>query len=122
MALAFGNATLVAHGRPVLLAVINQGLFMPIAQQHGSCPFTSPHEGLSTGGTAAVCSLSQDRQGHVTLEDGPGVKLLTADGALGSDVRLALDVPVGADACLTEGVATGDGHRDSETLQAYSTG
>lgn len=95
---------------------------MAIAQQHGSCHFTSPHERLSTGGAGAVCGLSQDRQGHITLEDGPGVKLLTADGALRSDIRLAAGVPVGTNACLAEGVTAGDGDRDSETLQAYDTG
>lgn len=95
---------------------------MAITQQHGSCPFTSPHEQLSTGWAGVVCGLSQDRQGHITLEDGPGVKLLTADGALRSNIRLAPGVPVGANARLTEGVTAGDGDRDSETLQAYDTG
>ena len=92
---------------------------MAITQQHGSRPFACPHERLSAGRATVVCSLSQDRQGHVTLEDGPGVKLLVADGALGSDVSFALGVPVAGDALLTEGVTAGDGHRDPETLQTY---
>lgn len=116
---AFTDATLVAHRHFVLPAVINQRLFMAITQQHGSCPFASPHERLSTGGAGAVCSLGQDRQGHITLENGPGLKLLFAEWAMRSDVRLALGVPVSGDAFLTEGVTAGDGYRDPETLQAY---
>lgn len=95
---------------------------MAVTQQHGSGAFASPHERLSTGGASAVCSLSQDRQGHVALEDGPGGELLAADGALRSEIRLALGVPAHGDALLTEGVTAGDGYRDSETLQAYDAG
>lgn len=95
---------------------------MTITQQHCSGPFTSPHERLSAGGAGAVCSLSEDRQGHVSLEDGPGGELLVADGAMRADVRLALGVPVNGDAVFTEGVTAGDGDRDAETLQAYDTG
>lgn len=94
---------------------------MAIAQQHGSLPFASPHQRLSTGGVGAVCSFSQDRQGDITLEVGPAVKLRAADGALRSVTRLALAVPVGADARLTERVTTGDGYRDSEPLQTDDT-
>lgn len=122
MVLTFRNATLVAHGRPVLPAVVNQRLFMAIAQQQGSRPFTSPHDGLSTAGAGAVCSLSQHIQVHVALEDGPGVELLIAHGALKLYIRLAPGVPVGADAHFTERVTTWDGRRDSETLQAYGAG
>lgn len=94
---------------------------MAITKQHGSGPFASPHETLSAGGPCAVRSLSQDRQGHITLEDGPGGELFIADGALRSNVTLALGVPVNCNACLTEGVSTGDGDWDSETIQAYGT-
>lgn len=95
---------------------------MPITQLHGSGPFTSPHVQLSAGVAAAVRSLSQDWQGHITLEDGPGGKLLIADRALRSDITPALGVPMHGDARLTEGVTAGDGYRDSETLQAYDAG
>lgn len=95
---------------------------MAITQQHGPRPFASPHERLSTGAAGAVCSLSQERQGHITLENGPGGKLLAADGALRSDIRLDLGVPVSGDARVAEGVAAGDGYRYSETVQAYDAG
>lgn len=95
---------------------------MSITQQHGSGPFTSPHERLSAGGAGAVSSLSQDGQRHVSLEDGSGGKLFVADGALRADVRLALGVPVNGDAVFTEGVTAGDGDRDAETFQANDAG
>lgn len=122
MVLTLGNGTLVAHGRPVVPAVVNQRLFVAIAQQQGSRPFTSPHDRLSTAGAGAVGGLGQHRQGHVALEDGPGVELLIAHGALRLYIRLALGVPVGADAHFTERVTARDGRRDSETLQAYGAG
>lgn len=121
MVLAFRDVALTAHRRSVLPAVINQWFFVAITQQHDSPSIASTHELLSTG-VAAVCGLSQDWQGHITLEDGPGVKLLIADGALGSNIRLALGVPVLGDAGLTEGVTTGDGYRDLKTVQAYDAG
>lgn len=92
---------------------------MAVTQQHGSRPFASPHERLSAGGAGAVCSLRQDRHGHISLEDGPGGELLVADWAPRSDIGLALGVPVNGDAPLTEGVTAGDGDGDPETLQAY---
>lgn len=116
----FRNATFIAHGRPVVPAVVNQRLFMLVAQQHGPRTFTPSRERVPAAGAGAVGGLGQHAQGHVTLEGGPGLKLGAADGALRSYIRLALDVPVSADALLAEGVAARDGHRDAETLQAYS--
>lgn len=118
----FRDATFVAHGRPVVPAVVNQRLFMLVAQQHGSRTFAAPGERVPTAGTRAVGGLGQHAQGHVPLEGGPGLKLGVAHGALGSYIGFALGVPVGADALLTKGVATRDGHGDAETLQAYDAG
>ena len=95
---------------------------MSIAQQHGSGPVASPYQRLSAGQVAAVCGLSQHRQGHVTFENGPGGELLFADGALRADIRLAPGVPVLGDAVFTEGVTTGDGDRVFEAVQAYDAG
>lgn len=116
---ALGDAAFAAHRHLVLSAVINQRLFMALAQQHGSGPFAPPQQGLPAGGACTVCSLCQDREGHVTPQNGSGCKLLIADGAPRANVVLALGVPVLGDALLTEGVAAGDGHRVPETLQAY---
>lgn len=95
---------------------------MALTQQHGFRSFHPPHQRLSIGGGAAVGSLGQYRQRHVPLEDGPVVKLLVADWTLGSNVNLALAVPVTGDAHLTEGVSTGDCHRDPKTIEADDTG
>lgn len=122
MVVTFRNATFVAHRRPIVPAVVNQRLFVLVAQQHGFRSFTSPRNRVPTAGTRAVGGLGQHAQGHVALECGPGLKLGVADGALGSYIRLALRVPVGADALLAEGVATWDGHGDAKTLQAYDAG
>lgn len=95
---------------------------MALTQQHGLCSFHPPQERLSEGGGAAVGSLGQYRQRHVPLEDGPVVKLLVADWTVGSNISLALDVPVTGDAHLTEGVSTGDCHGDPKTIEADNTG
>ena len=95
---------------------------MPVAQQHGFGHFAAPRQRLSVGGAAAVCSLGEDTQGHVALENRPGRKLLLAQGALRFGVGLAQRVPVGTDALVTEGVSAGDGDRDFEAVQAYGTG
>lgn len=121
MILTFCDATFAAHRHFVLPAVIHQRLFMPIAQHHSPRSLASPHHRLSAGGSCAVCRLGQDRQGHVTLQNRPGGELLVAHGALRADVSLALSVPVDGDAVLAESVATGNGDRDSETLQANDT-
>lgn len=122
MVVTFRNATFVAHRRPVVPAVVNQRLFVLVAQQHGSRSFAPPRYRVPTAGPRAVGGLGQQAQGHVALKGGPGLKLGVAHGALGSYIRLVLGVPVGADALLTEGVATRDGHGDAETLQAYGAG
>lgn len=95
---------------------------MALTQQHGSRPFASPHVRLSERGSGAVCSLSQERHGHITLEDGPGGKLLIADGAVRSDIRLYIAVPELGDAGLAEAVTAGEGYRDFEAVQAYDAG
>lgn len=69
----------------------------------------------------AVRSFSQERQGHITLDRGPGGKLLIADGTVRSNVRLAFRVPVGSDALVTERVPARDGNRDAKTVETYGT-
>lgn len=119
MVVTFRNATFVTNRCPVFPAVVNQRLFVLVAQQHGSRSFTSPCDRVPTAGSRVVGGLGQHAQRHVALEGGPALKFGVANGALGSYIRLALCVPVGADALLTEGVATWDGYGDAETIQTY---
>lgn len=92
---------------------------MSTAQRRGFHPLACPHLRLSARGSRAVCSLGEDRQGRVALQTWPGAELLVADGTLGTDVNVALGVPVRADAVFTESMTTGDGYRVVETIQAY---
>lgn len=121
MGRTFWNATLAAHSSLVLLAVIHKRFFMAVTQEHSSPSFTSPHERLPTGRAGGVCGLCQNWQRDVAFKDGPAVELFLTDGALRSDISLALGVPVKGDALLTEGVSTGKGYRDPETLHTYGT-
>jgi len=115
-------STLTAHCPTVLLAIIDQRLFVEITQACGSHTLALPTNTHSDGAAGAVHSLRQHGEGHVALENGSGGESLTANGTQKSVNRLALGVPVTIDASLAEGMATGYGHRDSEGIQANDAG
>ena len=81
-----------------------------------------PANRLSASAAGAVRCLRHDGEVHVAVQDGPDGELLAADGTLSGDVGLALGVPVTGDAFLTEGVTTGDGHRNPERVEANNAG
>lgn len=116
-------STLTAHRPTVLLAIIDQRLFVEITQACGShTTLALPTNTHSAGAAGAGHSLRQHGEGHVALENGSGGESVIANGTLKSVHRLALGVPVTIDASLAEGMATGYGHRDSEGIQANDAG